>query len=320
MTTVIGCYGLLRRYTEPRNRVTSRLQQLEQLRQEVFESRGHDGPSGPLDATGPTSDAGAAKRPRLGARLAMESSFMARLNHALRLAQFEVSAKDFVIRWVMVVGLVDIAVILLVGAPFALIITAAAGFVPVMVIRIRIGRRLRQINDRLHDVLHLLANGLRSGQSFAQAIQLVCDDVEGPIREEFMRIHAEMQVGSTLESALERANLRIGSEDFDLVVTAISIQRQVGGNLAEVLDKISDTIRDRIRLKREVKALTAQGRMSAGIFMVLPTGVGVLLYLMNSTYISALFTSPIGWALLAVSFTGQFMGFLIIRRIVNVEL
>ena len=127
-------------------------------------------------------------------------------------------------------------------------------------------------------------------------------------------------MGLHMEEALVRASNRIGSEDFDLIVTAIGISRQVGGNLAEVLDKISTTIRDRVRLQREVKSLTAQGRISAFVFMFMPAMIGCLLYLVNPAYMNVMIESKVGLLMLGVAFFGQLVGYLFIRKIIHVTL
>lgn len=246
--------------------------------------------------------------------------WMDRLELVLKRAEVDTQAREFVTRWVLITLCVAIGVYLASGWGGVIVIVCSSGFGTLLYLRMRAGRRSRRFNEGLSDMLTIITNSLRAGHSFVQSIHLVSQDMQGPIQEELIRIEAEMQVGVGLEEALQRATERVGSEDFDLIVTAISIQRQIGGNLAEVLEKISDTIRDRIRLQREVKALTSQGRLSAGIFMILPVGVGVMLYVVNPEYMGVLVTSPIGIVMLIAAATGQGIGYFFIRRIVNVEL
>ncbi|MCL6517841.1 type II secretion system F family protein [Alicyclobacillus sp.] len=181
-------------------------------------------------------------------------------------------------------------------------------------------RRRDPLDETLCDLLMTLSGALRAGHSFAQALHLAARDLSGPVAQELRRMEAEMALGISLEEALRAVGERIGSEDFDLVVTAVLIQRQVGGNLAEVLDRIAETVRDRIRLRREVRALTSQGRLSATIFMVLPTAVALLLFSLNPGYLRVLWTTPTGRGLLALAVAGQALGFIVIRRIVAVNL
>jgi len=243
-----------------------------------------------------------------------------RLESVLRQAEIGLPVREFILRW----GLVTLSTALLLWlaiGPLGMVVAVAVSALGTLLYLRALGqRRLRRFNEGLHDMLTIVYNSLRAGHSFAQALQVVGEDMGGPISEEVNRMQAEMQLGVAVEEALERANDRIGSDDFDLVVTAILIQRQIGGNLAEVLERITETIRERVRLKQEVKALTAQGRLSGAIFMLLPVGVGALLYVLNPAYISVLFTRQLGWAMLVLAVVGQAIGYVLIRRIVNVEL
>lgn len=248
------------------------------------------------------------------------TSWMAKLEMALKRAEIDLQTREFVVRWVLITFCLFILVDLASDFIGAILVVCISGFGTLVYLRMRVGRRSRRLNEGLTDMLTIITNSLRAGHSFVQAIHLVSQDMHGPIQEELSRIESEMQLGVGLEEALQRASERVGSEDFGLIVTAISIQRQVGGNLAEVLERISDTIRERVKLKREVKALTSQGRLSAGIFMFLPPGVGVILYIMNPSYIGILFTSPMGLAMLIGAALGQGVGYFFIRKIINVEL
>ena len=136
-----------------------------------------------------------------------------------------------------------------------------AAMIPFSLLNMARGKRLVSINSQLGDALTILANSLRSGYSFIQSMDLVRKELPDPISKEFGRTLREINLGTATEDALLNMAKRINSEDFDLIVTAVLIQRQVGGNLAEVLDNIAGAIRDRIRIKREIKTLTAQGRI-----------------------------------------------------------
>ncbi len=190
---------------------------------------------------------------------------------------------------------------------------------PFLYIKIQQRKRVGKFNRQLTEMLTITSNSLKSGYSFLQAVQTIASEMPAPISEEFGRVIREVSMGLPLEDSLQRLNQRVKSADFDLITTAILIQRQIGGNLSEILDNIGETIRERVRIQGEIKALTAQGRFSALIFMALPPGVCFLIYLMNPDYISLLFRHPLGIAMLIAAVIGQTIGFLVIRKIVAIE-
>lgn len=255
-----------------------------------------------------------------GRRRKTRKSGLSRLEARLRQAEIDLSAREFLFRWLLGTGCAAILATLLAGPGGAVLAIVVCCLGVLGYLRLRGNQRTRRFDEGLHGALTMIVNSLRSGHSFVQSIQSVALDTIGPVHDEFERIVAETQVGVELEESLRHAVERVGSEDFDLVVTAIVIQRQVGGNLSEVLEQIADTIRERVRLKREVKALTAQGRLSAVIFMVLPIGVAGILFFMNPPYIETLFENPVGIGMLVMAAVGQLVGYVFIRRIVNVEL
>ncbi|HHX77511.1 MAG TPA: secretion system protein, partial [Firmicutes bacterium] len=165
----------------------------------------------------------------------------------------------------------------------------------------------------------IIANGLRAGYSFPQAMDVVAREMEPPIAEEFNRVIRDNRLGKTMEEALKELTERNDNEDLDMIVTALLIQRQVGGNLAEILDKIENTIRERVRIKGEIKTLTAQQRMSAAIIVLLPFAVTGIIYLMNPDYIMTLFRQPLGLIMVAVALVFQSLGIFMIRKIVNID-
>ncbi|QQE79454.1 type II secretion system F family protein [Alicyclobacillus sp. SO9] len=256
-------------------------------------------------------------RPR---RMFRQWQVLSHLEKLLDSAEIELSVAEFALRFSVITAVISLLVTLLVNIVPGILVWPAGFLTVAFYLRTRRQRRVNRFNDGLGDLLTIVANALRAGHSFAQSIHMVTQDMKGPVQEEFVRVEGEVQIGIGLEEALHRAATRVDSEDFNLIVTAIQIQRQVGGNLAEVLDKIADTIRDRVKLQREVKALTSQGRLSASIFMVLPAGVGAILFAVNPSYMKSMFHSPVGVALLILAALGQVVGLLIIRKIVRVEL
>ncbi len=180
-------------------------------------------------------------------------------------------------------------------------------------------KKRRQFNNQLADALLVLANSLRAGFSLLQAMEMVSQEMPDPISGEFKHTLREMTYGTATETALIHLSERVGSDVLDLLVTAMLIQRQAGGNLAEILLNIHATIQDRLRIQQEIKTLTAQGRMSGYIIASLPFGIAAVLSVLNPSYLSVLFNNPIGWALLAGGLTSQLIGFIIIRKIIAIE-
>ncbi len=185
---------------------------------------------------------------------------------------------------------------------------------------IKIKRRAKAFNDQLGDALVLIANSLRTGFSFMQSMEMVSREMLPPIAVEFARTLREINLGINTEEALNNLTLRIDSNDLDLVVTAVLIQRQVGGNLAEILDNIAYTIRERVRLKGEIRTLTAQGRVSGYIVALLPIIMGIIIYIINPEYMGILLTHPLGRILLAAATVSQMIGMWAVRRIVDIDI
>jgi tight adherence protein B len=198
-----------------------------------------------------------------------------------------------------------------------------AGFIgyiiPGRYVKYRIGRRLRAFNNQLGDTLTLLSNAIKAGYSFAQAIDTVAKNAVPPIADEFGRAVREMNLGGSPDEALQNITKRVESPDFDLVATAYSIHRTVGGNLAEILDNIAYTIRERVRIKGEIATLTAQARASGTLITFLPIVLAVFMYFVTPTYFRPMFDNFIGWILIAIGCFMIFIGNLIIRRVVAIE-
>ena len=192
-------------------------------------------------------------------------------------------------------------------------------FFPFLLVRIKTLKRMQAFNSQLGDALILVANSLRTGYSFMQAIDMVAQEMRPPISTEFARTVKEMNLGVTVENALGNLAKRVDSDDLDLVLTSVLIQRQVGGNLSEVLDNIARTIRERVRIRGEIRTLTAQGRISGIIVSLIPFAMSVFIYLINPEYISVLFTHTLGKLMLGAALAGQIIGAMVIRRIVDIE-
>ncbi|HEY8393192.1 MAG TPA: type II secretion system F family protein [Thermaerobacter sp.] len=183
----------------------------------------------------------------------------------------------------------------------------------------RYHRRLKEFNEQLPDALTLMANSLKAGYSFLQAADVVARELPPPIAEEFAWLVKETRVNIPLEDALANLLDRVPSGDLDLVVTAVLIQKQVGGNLAGVLERTAETIRERVRLQGQIRTLTAQGRLSGWILGVLPVALFLLLMVMSPSYVAPLLQKPLGWMLLGAAAVMQVTGALVIRALIRVE-
>jgi len=174
--------------------------------------------------------------------------------------------------------------------PVSFLIGAIAGFfAPRFYVKRQQAIRVRKFDDQLGDMLNLMTNGLRAGYSTMQAMEAVSRELPPPISDEFRRVVQEIQIGIAMEQALENVLRRIPSEDLDFVVTAINVQREVGGNLSEILDTISFTIRERVRIKGEIRVMTANVRASGGILSMIPLALGLALWFISPDYIGTFF-------------------------------
>ncbi|NCP87587.1 MAG: secretion system protein [Anaerolineae bacterium CG_4_9_14_3_um_filter_57_17] len=195
-------------------------------------------------------------------------------------------------------------------------------FAPILYLRSQQGKRLVKFNQQLPDMLNLIVNGLRAGYSTMQALESISKELPPPISEEFRRVVQEMQLGIPMDKALANLLRRIPSEDLDFVITAMNVQREVGGPLAEILDTISYTIRERIRVKGEIRVLIAQVVMSGRILSMVPFGVFVLLWFINQEYMGEFFTQDNLICGLSAIGTGVVMigiGYAIMMKIADIE-
>ncbi|MFJ5714989.1 type II secretion system F family protein [Neobacillus sp. NPDC093127] len=179
--------------------------------------------------------------------------------------------------------------------------------------------RVARFNEGLADMITTIVGSLRAGFSFPQALKSVTEEAASPIKEEMEFVLKEMQYGKSIEDALNDLKERMPSEDLDLMIQAILIQRQVGGNLATVLDKIVETIRGRTKIQRQITTLTAQGRLSGYVIALLPVILGLVLYMIQPEYIGTLFHHPIGLAMVAAGLISGIIGFILIKKITTIE-
>ncbi len=262
-----------------------------------------------------------------------QRDFGANLSRELARADLRLKVSEYLAIWAAVTVGVPIAMVLLsffissLGNPIFVLIGGLIGF---MIPRIWLGRRksgrLNAFNKQLPDTIMLIANALRAGSSFLQAIELVVRESRPPISTEFARVIREVNLGLPFEQALENMVRRVRSDDLELMATAIAIQHTVGGNLAEILDSIAFTIRERIRIKGEIRTLTAQQRLSGYVVGFLPIALAGFLFVAAPDFISPMFKNPpeilglpAGVVILMFGGLMMFIGFMIIRRIVDIE-
>lgn len=198
----------------------------------------------------------------------------------------------------------------------ALLLFLAADFV---FVQRRITKRLNNFQRQLADCLSLVANSLRAGFSFLQTMEIISREMEPPMSTEFERVMRDTSLGKSLDEALHDMDERVGSADFSLVVTAVLIQQQVGGNLATILDTIRSTITERIRIRREVNTLTAQGKMSGIVLACIPVALALFFYISSPEYLTPLLTTDIGKVAIIGTVFLVIVGFIIIRKIVDIK-
>ncbi|WP_246943571.1 type II secretion system F family protein [Bacillus pinisoli] len=243
-----------------------------------------------------------------------------RLEVMISRAGLPLKPEEYVLfQWILTAFFAGVAFLIFGHIVFA-VLGAVTGFLlPKWFLGKKQKERLRAFNDSLPDMITTIVGSLRAGFSFPQALKTVVEEANNPIKEEMETVLREMQYGSSIEDAMHGLKDRMPSEDLDLMIQAILIQRQVGGNLATVLDKIVETIRDRTKIQRQIVTLTAQGRLSGIVIGLLPIILGCVLYLIEPTYIGTLFTNVIGIIMLTVGAISSLIGFVFIRKLTSIE-
>ncbi len=254
------------------------------------------------------------------APLLARSSHTGKLADDLQKADLKLKSSE----WVVAIAASGVALGLLLtlrfGTPVMLLVgPVAAWLFSGVFLKFRQGRRTRAFNNQLGDTITLLSNALKAGYSFAQALASVSRNASPPISEEFARATREIALGIPVDDALNHMVQRNKSEDFDLLVTAVQIQRVVGGNLAEILDTIAFTIRERVRIQGEIRTLTAQARVSGIIITLLPFGLAGVLELISPSYFGPMLTETLGHIFLGVGIFSIAVGAAAIQKIVKIE-
>jgi tight adherence protein B len=253
-----------------------------------------------------------------------KSSFGERISRELARADLKFKPGEYMALYVIaVVGGALIAFLLGGMLPLSALIGGVIGaLLPRMYVKSQQSKRLTRFNDQLPDMLNLMVNGLRAGFSTLQAMEAVSKELPPPICDEFRRVVQEMQLGIPMEKALANLLRRIPSQDLDFLVTAINVQREVGGNLAEIMDIISYTIRERIRIKGDIRSLTAQAIYSGRALALMPVILLCVLWFLNRSYVMEFFNKETifcGGIALGVAGVMIVFGYFVMTRIANVE-
>jgi tight adherence protein B len=266
-------------------------------------------------------------------KIVEQRDFGANLARDIARADLKLKPGEFIAMWagtIMAVPFIFLALGVVfkpLQSPLALLGAAALGaFLPRFWLDRRKAGRLNAFNKQLPDTITLIANALRAGSSFLQAIEMVVRESQPPVTIEFGRVVREVNLGLAFEVALDNMVRRVRSDDLELMATAITIQHQVGGNLAEILDSIAFTIRERVRIKGEIRTLTAQQRLSGYVVAAMPIFLAGILFVIAPSFMEPMFQNPPGLfglpAGLVVLMIGgflMFIGFMVIRRIVAIE-
>jgi tight adherence protein B len=291
-------------------------------RLDMYALPGHGGAPAPAEGDGSLVETGLVQKAvDLTSKVADDAGVLDKVEALLEQANVPLRPAEALFFYgagVLLVGLLSIL-----GAPSMPVGVAVAALVaaaPVVVLRTLRTRRLKAFEAQLPDTLNLLAGSLRAGYSFLQCVEAVSQETSDPMARELRRALAEARLGRPMEDALADIAARMQSRDFEWSVMAIGIQREVGGNLAELLQTVSDTMVQRARLRGEVKALTAEGRISGVIMGLLPVGLGLFMFTAAPDYIHTLFSSAAGWTMVGVSTVMAVAGVAWIQKIVRIEM
>lgn len=246
--------------------------------------------------------------------------FLEKLSGELSAAAIPLRTEEFLIIWILIT-IVPSSFLALMGVNIitclALLLSGAA-LPPILVKRAK-SNRMMLFDKQLGEALTIIGNCLRAGFSFNQAMESIAQEMPDPIAKEFTKTLRDIKLGLTIESALQNMVKRLSNSDLELIISAVLIQRQVGGNLSEILDSISDTIKERLKIKVDIKVLTASGRTSGMIVGLLPVFILGILMIMNPSYVSMFFETKIGMLMLGFGVVLEIIGFICIKKVVDIK-
>jgi tight adherence protein B len=258
------------------------------------------------------------------------ASFLDRRNLTERIqldldrADMKLSVSEFVALRIFMGLIFAVVAMLFLGTQglHGLIVLAVGGVgykLPLFKMKMAQGGRLKKINEQLLEALTMLSSSLRAGFGLMQAMDVLAREMPHPMSTEMRRFISDINVGATTENALQNLSKRCGSPDVDIVITAMVIQQQTGGNLAEILDNVNETMRERVRIRGEIKTLTTQQAMSGWVIGLLPPVVAMFIFLVNPIYMEPLYKETVGLVMLAGAAFMEFVGVMIIKKIITIE-
>lgn len=246
--------------------------------------------------------------------------FGRRIAKDLAMADLQLRVSEFVSLCLLAAVFGALLGLVLFNLPVLALLSAVVGyFLPGLSVKRRQSARLKAFNDQLADAMRLLVSSLRSGYSMLQSMDVVASELPEPIGKEFSRAVREVTLGLSQEQALNNMLERVPSDDLDMMVTAVNVQHEVGGNLAEILDTIGDTISERVRITGEIRVLTAQQVLTGYLLSFLPFAVTLVLFAINRPYMMQLFQDPCGLSIAGVALLMIGIGYMIIRKIVSIK-
>jgi len=254
-------------------------------------------------------------------RYAEKSNYYARIKTKLVQAYIKMKPIEFIEISIIAGLLLGLVLWMLTNNFFLALLGFVLGFrVPEMLLETIRKKRAKQLNEQLPQALSLISNGLRAGFSFPQAMAVVGREMKAPIADEFAKVLRDNSYGKNMDEALMDLGKRTDDEDLDIFITTLLIHLQVGGDLSEILDTISETIRERVKLKGDIRTMTAQSQMSAVIIGILPIAIAAVMFVLNPSYIGSLFSDSLGLMMVGVATGMMLLGAFLLTRIVKVKI
>ena len=239
----------------------------------------------------------------------------------LQRADMKMRPEEFLTIWLLVTVVpASLIVLFLQNSVIALVVLIICLLVPMLLIKMKQKKRVKKFESQLSDALIIACSCLKSGLSFTQAMETIAKDMDDPISGEFALVIKEMSMGASMEEALDKLNTRIKSKHLALMVSAVLVQRQTGGNLSQILENISNTIKERMKLQQELKSATASGKMSGTVVGMMPIAILLMFFVVNKDFVMPLFTENLGRIFLGVAAGLEVTCFLIIKKITTIKM
>lgn len=247
--------------------------------------------------------------------------YAASLYKELQAADVKMRPEEFSLIWLLVTVVPAGLVVLFSGsATIALVLFMIGLLIPLLLIKMRQKARVKKFDEQLSDALIIACSCLRSGLSFTQSMETISKDMSAPISTEFAQVLAEMNMGASMEESLERMNTRIKSSYLSLTISAVLIQKQTGGNLSQILDNISSSIKEKMKLKKELNSATASGKMTGLLMGSMPVILMILFYVVNPSFMEPLFKTSLGHVFLGIAAGLEILCFVLIKKIVTIKM